>query len=752
MSSSVSNLDTGQLSVAASVSAKAWPYYVLFFLSGFPALLYQIVWQRTLFTLFGVNVESVTIVVTVFMLGLGLGSLAGGALSARKGTRLLVAFGVIELSIGAFGASSLWIFHHVASFTAGASFLVTGVVAFALLLIPTLLMGSTLPLLSEHFVRRTGNVGDSVGLLYGVNTFGSGVACLAAAYLLMRWFGESGTVRVAVCFNIFVGATAVLLQRGSAATAQTEPPARSERQETIPLWLGMLLAGVTGFIALAYEIVWYRLYSWATGGTAQCFAELLGFYLFGIAYGARAVRSACQQKLGNDVKRTMAAGSEVILLGAIVAFLVGPALAASTSLLSMILAVPVFVAATLLGAAFPLLSHAAIDPESGAGKGVSLLYLSNIIGSTLGSFLIGFIVLDHWSTRATSFLLLGLGLAVSLVFAAFAGARLRKTLFAMECALCVLLALCGRSLFSGMYERLLYKTDFKSESRFNSLVENRSGVIAVAANTRDFGYPTEVVIGGGAYDGRFNTDLLHDSNGLFRAFAFAGMGPTPKHVLMIGLASGSWAQVVAADPEVEDFTIVEINPGYLPLIRQHVEVASLLRNPKVQIVIDDGRRWLVAHPERRFDFIVMNTTFNWRANSTNLLSAEFLQLARAHLDPGGVLYYNTTWSKRVIATGIAVFPYALRVDSFLAVSDSPLKLDRDRWKAILTSYRIDGRPIVDMSRPDQRAKLESILHLADVLDEPSSDLESQTSLAKRLKGIRIVTDDNMGTEWSPEQQ
>src|ERR1700736_213921 len=88
-------------------------YYLLFFLSGFPALLYQIVWQRALFTLYGVNIESVTMIVTVFMLGLGLGSLAGGRLSTHPKIRPLLAFGFIEFSIGLFGSASLWIFHRV---------------------------------------------------------------------------------------------------------------------------------------------------------------------------------------------------------------------------------------------------------------------------------------------------------------------------------------------------------------------------------------------------------------------------------------------------------------------------------------------------------------------------------------------------------------------------------------------------------------------------------------------------------------
>jgi hypothetical protein len=180
-------------------------------------------------------------------------------------------------------------------------------------------------------------------------------------------------------------------------------------------------------------------------------------------------------------------------------------------------------------------------------------------------------------------------------------------------------------------------------------------------------------------------------------------------------------------------------------------VASLLSNPKVHIVIDDGRRWLVGHPGRRFDFIVMNTTFNWRANATNLLSKEFLELARAHLNPGGVLYYNTTWSQRVMATGVAVFPHALRLTNFLAVSDSPLRLDKERWRAMLSNYRIDGHPVFDLSRPEQRARLEQVLELADELDVPGGELESRASLANRLRGVRLVTEDNMGTEWAREK-
>src|SRR5690348_11634780 len=117
--------------------------YVLFFLSGFPALIYQIVWQRSLFTIYGVNIESVTIVVSAFMLGLGIGSLAGGAVSRLPRLPTLAVFGAVELSIGAFGLASLHIFHLAGTATARSSLFVTGLVTFMLVLLPTTLMGGT---------------------------------------------------------------------------------------------------------------------------------------------------------------------------------------------------------------------------------------------------------------------------------------------------------------------------------------------------------------------------------------------------------------------------------------------------------------------------------------------------------------------------------------------------------------------------------------------------------------------------------
>jgi predicted membrane-bound spermidine synthase len=137
----------------------------LFLCSGMPALVYQIVWQRVLFSIYGVNSQSVAVVVSAFMLGLGLGSLLGGRLSARFPNRGTFLFACAELGVAAFGLGSLRIFHWFAAFTSGASLPAVIVYSLLLLLVPTVLMGATLPLLVEQLVRTSGSVGNSVSRL-----------------------------------------------------------------------------------------------------------------------------------------------------------------------------------------------------------------------------------------------------------------------------------------------------------------------------------------------------------------------------------------------------------------------------------------------------------------------------------------------------------------------------------------------------------------------------------------------------------
>jgi spermidine synthase len=280
--------------------------------------------------------------------------------------------------------------------------------------------------------------------------------------------------------------------------------------------------------------------------------------------------------------------------------------------------------------------------------------------------------------------------------------------------------------------------------KFVDVVENRSGIITVTEDGTVFGH--------GMYDGRFNTDLKNDTNGIVRPYALSLFHPAPRNVLMIGLSSGSWAQVIANNPDVASLTVIEINPGYLALIEKQPEVASILTNPKVTIITDDGRRWLRANPNRHFDAIVSNTTWHFRASVTNLLSVEFLDIVRRHLNPGGIFFYNTTDSGRVQRAGCLAFAHGARFTNHMVVSDAPIAWDFARWRHILESYRIDGRPVFEIAREQDRAELDQLIAWqANLAPEKAHTagrpIETCPDVRARTAGKRPVTDDNMGSEW-----
>jgi spermidine synthase len=182
---------------------------VLFFTSGFAAILYQLVWQRMLFAMVGINVEAVTLIVTVFIAGLGLGSLVGGIASRLPTHRLLTAFALVELGIGIFGMASPTLFGMFGTRAASFSTLQIALTTTALVLPPTMAMGATLPILVAHTVGHAPSVGRAVGTLYGVNTLGSAFAAFAAGLWVMRSFGLAGTVTIAALCNLTVAIVAL---------------------------------------------------------------------------------------------------------------------------------------------------------------------------------------------------------------------------------------------------------------------------------------------------------------------------------------------------------------------------------------------------------------------------------------------------------------------------------------------------------------------------------------------------------------
>jgi len=517
--------------------------------------------------------------------------------------------------------------------------------------------------------------------------------------------------------------------------------------------VALVVVTLSGFVSLSYEILWIRVFSFATGSTPTIFGLVLGVYLAGLAAGALASRSALTSASQRSTSYQLRIVAAALGAAALAGFAVVPGLAWLAAhgawKLGLALVLP---AAAMFGIVMPVVSHLGIAPEEAVGARLSYLYLASILGSAIGCLITGFVLTDAWTVAdiARALALTGLGLAAAVAVSEERRSLRRSrdravrigALLALSAATAWLMLATTQPLFDRLYERLLYKEAFRDYPRFSEVVETRSDIVAVT--------PDGEIFGGGAYDGYISTDLLNDRNGIVRAYALAALHPHPRRVLEIGLSAGSWARVLTQLPGVEHLTSVEINPGYVRIIAHHAVVRGLLSDPRFELIIDDGRRWLGRHPAERFDAIVMNMTFHGRAHATNLLSTEFMQLARRHLLAGGVLYFNTTWSPDAAKTALSLFPYGLRCLNFVAVSNAPIAFDAGRWSALLRGLRReDGRPAFDASDPHATARLDALLALPGSLGRPpvSYGLETRASVLARITNADVITDDNMLSEW-----
>jgi spermidine synthase len=733
----------------------------LFLCSGMPALIYQIVWQRTLFLIYGVNSQSVAVVVGIFMLGLGIGSLLGGRLSQRFPERGILLFACAEAGIALFGLVSLKLFHWFAAFSAGASLLAVVFYTSILLLVPTTLMGATLPILVEQLVRSSGSVASSVSRLYFVNTLGSAIACYLCATFLLRAYSQSGAISVAAILNTIVGATAYLYARREGSKSIDEAsvvePSELARHRVLSLGSAIFLAGLSGWIALGYEVAWFRIFAMASSDRAPAFALLLATYLAGIAAGSYLSELltrhwTAEGKLQLIGWMLLVSGTISVYLPPMVSTFLGGNIPAFLKFARMgqdayLALTPVFfLVAALLGSVLPLLCGLSISPDDVAGKRVSYVYGANILGSVLGSLLIGFVLLNVMGLRQITLMLGAISLLGSFVpffLVRRASGRFPRFVFALGAA-CAAAIVFASTCYGLLYERIIFRHGVDSRTPFAHLVENRNGVIAVLSNG--------AVFGGGVYDGDFRINPDQDSNLIVRALALSAIRPHPRRVLVIGLATGSWAQILVNHPETTSMDIVEINPGYLSLIPQYPVVKSLLTNPKVHVYVDDGRRWLTAHPDAKYDLIVTNSTYHWRAHSSTLLSVEFYKQVKPHLADGGVYYFNSTESNETMATALSVFPYGTRVLNFLAVSASPIHFDSNLWFSTLDKLEIDGKRLFDPANPaTQRVFARYASFERTIYGPPIFDgLEAGDSLRRRIVRSRLITDDNMGLEWKPD--
>ena len=280
----------------------ALPFAALFVISGAAGLTYEVVWSRFLHEIFGVTAFAVSTVLVSFMGGMALGAALLGR-RADRSPRPLRMFALLEAGIGLYAlmlpllVAGVDHLYGVLFPVLPNSFLLKSVVRFVLclllLLVPTTLMGGTLPALGQGLLRRRERVGFGVGFLYFVNTFGAAIGCYAAGFVLLPRLGLWTTTWVAAALNFGVAGTALLLERGRESAAvrgepDTAAPATAEPLTVPPNW-PLIVAFGSGFAALAFEIVWFRILVLVFGSTVYSFAAMLSVFLLGLALGSLAL-------------------------------------------------------------------------------------------------------------------------------------------------------------------------------------------------------------------------------------------------------------------------------------------------------------------------------------------------------------------------------------------------------------------------------------------------------------------------------
>lgn len=445
------------------------------------------------------------------------------------------------------------------------------------------------------------------------------------------------------------------------------------------------LSLLVGFLSLSQEILWVRLVSFALQGSSYAFPTVLVLFLIGVAQGAAIGKRWCESD-GDLLRRSSKVLAMAAALDASVVLVV-PALAGVGLALPAMLAL-VVVSAALKATIFPVAHHLGSDSAGPRlGRSVSKVYFANIIGCTLGPIVTGYVLLDLAPIEAC---LAGVALGTAALSTACAHSACRTGSAAplRWSAASGVMAVAALVLPAHALIRSL-----TGEEDIEQVLQNRHGIIHTvggsAAGAR--------VYGGNAYDGVMSLDLQTNSNGLDRALVLLAVHPQPARVLVIGMSAGAWTRILSASPSVRELVVLEINPAYVELARTSPAIAPLLTDSRVTIHIDDGRRWLRRHPHERFDLVVQNTTFHWRAYSNNLLSREYLQLVRSHLNPGGIMAFNSTYSADVLRTAEAVFEHVSRRQGFVYSSDRPLDFLRADAEAKLRTLALEGRPVLSES-------------------------------------------------------
>ena len=673
--------------------------FTLFFVSGFNALLYQVAWQRMLGLFSGSDVRSVTVVVASYLLGLGLGNLVSSRYGDRFNNRQCVrVYGLCNLGIALFAVASRFLFYDLLflklQYLARSPVLMLGIVLVSLL-IPTTLMGLSLPLLSKAIDRGIEGAASQIGWLYGINTLGSGLGTLIAGWYIVGTIGYEKTVYLGATFSACVGLTALVLaqqfdrhsySQKSDLTGSSAP--LHKQQQSIREWY--LLVFLSGFAAISWEIVWFRVLDIALQSNAYTYAHLLAFVLAGNGLGSLLGSKAIPyvrypRKVFLLIQGAVAGYSAIAIWAIALVWQNYPNLRADEGYINLdsidfpvifkyliVPSVMMILPNLLLGFYFPLVQKAIQKDGKAIAKRVGSILVANILGNVLGSLLTGLVLLDLIGTSGSIKLLCCIGLGFLI---ATRPSWMKERLIAILAvvSLIAIVAFPGNSSFWAAMQSI-------PASNYFIAAEDSTSVAAIT-ETKNKGK----LYASGQVQANFPYLHIHGLLGSIPALLHSN----PQDVMIIGLGSGGTPHSIGANPATEQIKIVELLGAELTVLKKYAQtpkgkyLKNLFSDPRYQIVIGDGRRELVLS-QQKFDIIEADAIQPWRSRAGMLYSQEFFREVQSKLKPGG-FFVEWNVAAGTQETMLSVFPYVTHVGLgseknlwILIGSERPVEFDRQQ--------------------------------------------------------------------------
>ncbi len=706
--------------------------YLLFFLSGAAALVYQVVWVRSLTLVFGGSHLAVTVVLSIFMAGLAIGSHVVGRFVDRVEKPLRL-YGLLELGIAPSAllfAGLMKLYPQVyATLAQGRDdatlYLTTVRIVFSVtaLILPTMLMGGTLPVISRFVSGQPENLRRHLSFLYAFNTLGAVLGALLAGFVFLRLYSVSTALYIAVATNIVIGLVAIALQNKVVGASPKEgavvAPTEEGQDLLAPRWI-LWGIGLSGFCALGYEVLWTRILTVAVGASVYGFTIILVAFLTGIALGSEAY-GLLVRAFGTKIPGTrrlvawfgmtqVAIGIAALVVTVGLRDIPGNAIRlqsyflgtgvesfqvrvwANFSLAFLYMVVP----ALFMGAAFPIAGEALARYRKGTGRAVGDVLAANTLGAILGAAASGLLMIRVFgierSLQILTLLNIGLGL--------FVLATLRKqrwlptAVAAATVAIIAVLALNpdAARLWDERYFAIFRSNQpeaFSSPEKVREAVEN-TDVLYYAEGAEAIVSVIKVKGGEQAFltNGRVEASTHLQAQQVQFTLGHLPMllNRDPKDVLVVGMGSGMTAGATAVHPSVEQVTLVEIEPQVLGVARTFEQYNHrVLDNPKVRVVLNDGRNFLMT-TNRMFDVITADPIHPWFKGAGSLYASEYFELAAQHLRPGGVvaqwlpIYELTPLDlASVVKTFQRHFPHTMlwltHYDSVMVGSNAPFVID-----------------------------------------------------------------------------